>query len=290
MARDPERFIALVCRELGAESARVIEPDPRGEAEESPGDAPAEAGTAAGAGEDGKVLRCPMGEGRTVEALFAEPPADRDAKKQRLEMLVAAFDAVAVEDYSTLLEEHPKKRTHPSAHPSPGSMLRLELEGLCSRAGALNVIVVDANSPVVWGAAHPTGIVEVPPLPSSPNLAGVVAAAEEGGQTDPAVASASRKALRAVRAVPEIAALRKGKPLRFVQRSGDAPLVAHAFASIYLLVVVFEPNQMFDELRAERAIVHSLPTVERLVMALPPHEPEPTQGAGVIAMRRSRRR
>jgi hypothetical protein len=66
--------------------------------------------------------------------------------------------------------------------------------------------------------------------------------------------------------------------------------VAHAFASIYLLVVVFEPNKVFDELRAERAIVHSLPRVERFVMALPPHEPEPTQGAGVIAMRRPRRR
>jgi hypothetical protein len=142
----------------------------------------------------------------------------------------------------------------------------------------------------VWGAAHPTGIVEVPPLPSSPNLAGVVAAAGVAGETDPAVASASRRALRVVRALPEVAALRKGKPLRYVQRSGDAPLVAHAFASIYLLVVVFEPNKVFDELRAERAIVQSLPRVERLVMALPPHEPEPTQGAGVIAMRRPRRR
>jgi hypothetical protein len=66
--------------------------------------------------------------------------------------------------------------------------------------------------------------------------------------------------------------------------------VAHAFASIYLLVVVFEPGSSFDELRAERAIVESLPRVERLVMALPPHEPDPTQGAGVVAMRRSRRR
>ena len=133
----------------------------------------------------------------------------------------------------------------------------------------------------------------MPPPPSSPNLARLAAgegAAAEGGETDLAVASASRKALRAVRALPEIAALRKGKPLRYVQRSGDAPLVAHAFASIYLLVVVFEPNQVFDELRAERAIVQSLSRVERLVMALPPHEPEPTQGAGVISMRRSRRR
>jgi hypothetical protein len=276
VARDPERFIALVCRELGAESARVLEPDPTGEGEAEPGDG-------AGAGEGETVLRSSMGGGCTVEVVFAAPPADRDAKKRRLEMLVAAFDAVVV-------EEHHTRRVRPS----PATKLRDELDGLCARAGALNVIVVDANSPVVWGAAHPTGIVEVPPLPSSPNLAGVVVAASEAsgevGATDPAVAAASRKALRAVRAQPEIAALRKGKHLRYVQRSGDGPLVAHAFASIYLLIVVFEPNKVFDELRAERAIVESLPRVERLVMALPPHDPEPTQGAGVIAMRRPRRR
>jgi hypothetical protein len=266
VARDPERFIALVCRELGAESARVIEPD---EAAPPP---PAEP--------DPRVLRCEMGAGRAVEATFAEPPADLDTKKRRLEMLAAAFDAVAI-------EEHHVRH----ARPSPATALRDELDGLCKRAGALNILVVDANSPVVWGAAHPTGIVEVPPLPSSPNLARLAAGeGAEEGETSPAVASASRKALRAVRALPEIAALRKGKPLRYVQRSGDAPLIAHAFASIYLLVAVFEPNHAFDELRAERAIVQSLPTVERLVMALPPHEPEPTQGAGVIAMRRPRRR
>ena len=265
MARDLERFIALVCRELGAGSARVIEPGDAGPPAAEP---------------DPKILRCEMGAGRTVEVTFAEPPADLDTKKRRLEMLAAAFDAVAI-------EEHHARH----ARPSPATALRDELGGLCTRAGALNVLVVDANSPVVWGAAHPTGIAEVPPLPSSPNLARLAAGeGAEEGETDLAVASASRKALRAVRALPEIAALRKGKPLRYVQRSGDAPLVAHAFASIYLLVVVFEPNQVFDELRAERAIVQSLPSVERLVMALPPHEPEPTQGAGVIAMRRSRRR
>jgi hypothetical protein len=257
VSRDPERFLALVCRELGAAEALIVESDEAG-----PG--------------EGTQIRCPIEGGRAVVARFAEVPADREAKARRLEMLAQAFDAVAV-------EAPPARRSRPPVATS----LRDELAGLCSRAGAANALVVDANSPVVWGAAHPDGIVEVPPLPSSPTLAAARPANEPG---DPAVAAVSRRALRAVRGLPEIAALRKGKPLRYVQRSGEAPLVAHAFASIYLLVVVFDPGGAFDELRAERAIVESLPRVERLVMALPPHEPEPTQGAGAIAMRRPRRR
>ena len=43
-----------------------------------------------------------------------------------------------------------------------------ELSALCARAAALNVIVIDANSPVVWGAAHPEGVVSQPPLAPQP--------------------------------------------------------------------------------------------------------------------------
>jgi hypothetical protein len=267
VSRDPERFIALVCRELGAVSARILEPGDAAEPDSPPDEAAA-----------ARSLRCDMGDGRWAIVTFAEVPADRDAKQRRLEMLVAAFDAIAV-------DEHPARRSRPPASTS----LREELEGLCERAGATNALVIDANSPVVWGAAHPAGIVEVPPLPSGPNLP-VEGGVENDGIAGGETATASRRALRVVRGLPEVAALRRGKPLRYVERSGEGPLVAHAFASIYLLVVVFEPTKAFDELRAERAIVESLPRVERLVMALPPHEPDPTQGAGVIAMRRSRRR
>jgi hypothetical protein len=267
--RDPERFIALVCRELGAASARIDEPGPL--------DPPAPP-----AGSDDLLsLRCPMSGGRVAVAVFASPPADRDSKQRRFEMLVGAFDAIAV-------EEHPTRRSRPP----PATSLREELEALCVRAGAVNALVIDANSPVVWGAAYPAGIVEVPPLPSSPSLA-AAASAENETPGDIGAAAAARRGLRVVRGLPEIAALRKGRALRYVERSGDGPVVAHAFASIYLLVVVFEPFKAFDELRAERAIVESLPRVERLVMALPPHEPEPTGGvstARAVAMRRPSRR
>ena len=53
------------------------------------------------------------------------------------------------------------------------------------------------------------------------------------------MAVASRRAVLAVRALPDIAALRKGKHLRSVARDAEVPFVAHSFASIYLLVVVY---------------------------------------------------
>ena len=49
-------------------------------------------------------------------------------------------------------------------------------------------------------------------------------------------------------------------------------------------------NKILDMLRAERALRDGLPIIERLVLALPPLDPEPSPRAGVIALRRPRRR
>jgi hypothetical protein len=55
-----------------------------------------------------------------------------------------------------------------------------------------------------------------------------------------------------------------------------------------VLILVFD--KAFDMIRAERALREGLPVVERLVLALPPMDPEPGPTAGVIAIRRPRRR
>lgn len=257
MAADLDRFLALVRRELGAGDARVLEP----------GDEPAE---------DPHELFCRMADGRGVVARFAEPPPDREAKQRRLEMLSASFDTVVDEPVSA------GRRSRPPVATS----LHDELVALGARAGAANVVVIDANSPVVWGAAHPEGVVTQPPLASSPRLA--EAPANDEGEGEGSVPALSRRAVQAARALPEIAALRKGKHVRHVEREGATPFVAHSFAGIYLLVLAYAAP--FDELRAERSIAEALPRVERLVLALPPLDPQPFQGAGVMAMRRPRRR
>jgi hypothetical protein len=260
---DLDRFLALVRRELGAEDARVLEAGAV-EANDPPGPGPGD-----------KELRCVLADGRSVAIRFAEAPPDREAKQRRLEMLASTFD--------TMVEDAAHGRR---SRPPVQSTLHDELLALCVRAAAENAIVIDANSPIVWGAAHPEGVVMQPPLASSPRMAETPA--NDEGERGGGMAVASRRAVLGARALPEIAALRKGKHVRHVEREGDVHFLAHSFASIYLLVLVYEAD--FDEIRAERAVTDALPRVERLVMALPPLDPGPPfQGAGAAAIRPKRR-
>jgi hypothetical protein len=251
-----DRFLALVRRELGATQARVMDAD-----------------EAAAVSDEARVLRCATPDGRVIMATFDVAPEGRDAKQRRLEMLASTFDSV-VEETS------PGRRTRPPVKRA----LRDELQALCERAAAVNALVVDANSPVVWGAAQPAGLIPAAQQGSNPRMAEEASPAAPEAQ----VTIASRRALHVVRGLAEIGSLRKGKHVRHVERAGESALLAHSFAGIYLLVVVF--GAAFDELRAERAILESLPRIERLVLALPPLDPSPDTGAGVVALRRPRRR
>lgn len=256
MQSDLDRFLALVRRELGAEDARLLDAEQ---------DMP----------EDSLELCCRMSDGRGLGVRFAAPPPDRDMKQRRLEILVSSFDAVVE-------VEKPQRR---SSRPPVVRALHDELEALRARAASVNAIVIDANSPVEWGAARPREAIPLEPRLSAPPPE------SEGGEargTEPTIAVVSRRALHAVRGLPELAALRKGKHLRHVDQ-GETPVIAHSFAGIYVLVVVFDAP--FDELRAERAILEALPRIERLVLALPPLDPAPPTGiTGIAALRRARRR
>jgi hypothetical protein len=94
-----------------------------------------------------------------------------------------------------------------------------------------------------------------------------------------------RNALSAVRALPHVINLHKGEHLHESVRAPELSYVVRSFATIYMLLLVFD--RPFDELRAERSIAHALPTIERLVLALPPRDPEPPMaGVGVMRVRR----
>jgi hypothetical protein len=253
---DLDRFLSLVCRELGAEDARVLEAEQR-------------------EGEDPRELRCRMADGRGLGVRFAAPPVDRESSQRRLEILAGTFDVVVDEDRSQ------RRRSRPPVVKA----LADELAALSTRAGAANAIVIDANSPVEWGAAQPQQAIPLAPRASNTSVADLAEGEDEVSEPVTSVAFVSRRALHAVRGLPELAALRKGKHLRHVERRGDAPFVVHSFAGIYLLVLVFDVP--FDELRAERAVVEALPRIERLVLALPPIDPSPR--ADVVALRRPRR-
>ncbi len=123
-----EEFLAVVTRDLGAESAVVLPAVPEGE--QAPEDASALH----------CALHCDLVGGRRLVARFAAPPADAAALQRRLEMLASAFGDLL------------PGGVRPS-RPPPARSLREELAALVQRAGAVEAVIIDGHSPVVWGAA-----------------------------------------------------------------------------------------------------------------------------------------
>lgn len=282
-----ERFVALAKRELGADDVRLLGP-----AEAVP-DAP-------------NVLVARISDGRHVVASFRESPKDREALERRLSMLTTTF--------AETLAAPPSGKER--ARPRVASSLHEELRALALRARAKDVVVIDADSPVVWGSAS------VPAKPrarsdlllrdvsdrelssrvddESGSLQDVAAAptdsspmpltadeSDEDGVFTGSEPEITRRAIASMRALGTLEGLHRGRHFRHVERQQDFYL-ALSFSGIYLLCVVFDAP--FDELRAERAAHESLPRIERLVQALPPLDPEPQPMGGVIALRRPRRR
>jgi hypothetical protein len=273
------RFLELCAREMDAVDVRA---EPRGTAEPSP-----------------SVLVATLGESTEVVVTFAEPPADVDARRRRLEMLATAF--------ASAFERRPEKPRREGRR-----SLRGELEALAARAGAIDAVVIDAHSPIVWGASGPMAspMANVIPLKGDAKerveriheshrdlmamLEGDVEPTQDNEPSHPPQDTQrreSRLSLRAVaevRALPTTAALHKGGHLAYANRGDGYGVVARSFAAIYVLILVFD--KAFDEIRAERALREGLPVIERLVLALPPMDPEPGHMAGVIALRRPRKR
>lgn len=322
-----ERFLSLAQRELSADHVRLL----------APGEVAPEAAN---------VVVARLKDGRHVVASFASPPKDVDVLSRRLAMLASTFaDALAGPP-----SERTKTRT------PVGISLHEELKALGVRANAHDVVVIDGDSPVVWGCASisskprarnemllrdvsdrelsaqdepsaPAGLHAVPasddsgPLQDSTAPTGVLRMAPPPAESAPVLAQdhaeelndlhedshphlqhhaqhphphdeaeepeITRRAIGLIRALPSLALLHKGRHLRHVSREESYYLVL-SFSSIYLLCMVFDGD--FDELRAERAAQESLPRVERLVLALPPLDPDPQPVGGVVALRRPRRR
>jgi hypothetical protein len=275
------RFLELVAREMDSSDVRA---EPRDTAKAFQ-----------------NVLVVPLGDRSEVVVRFEQTPPDIDARQRRLEMLAAAF-ASAIDG------EQPEGRPKRVGRRS----LRRELEALATRAEAIDALVIDAHSPIVWGAvAGPmaTPVANVIPLnaeararieriqESHRDLIAVIGDDEDDKDDDdrasatPAPGAPSpitTRAIAEIRALPATAQLHRGGHLAFNKRDEHYGVIARSFAAIYVLILVFD--KAFDMIRAERALRDHLPVIERLVLALPPFDPEPAPRAGVIALRRPRRK
>jgi hypothetical protein len=274
-----DKLLALVCRELEADDARV------------------EWGGRPPRGDD--AIYCSLPGGARLVALYdGGVPSERHERRARLELLAAAFGGT----------EPPIRDLGVSPTVPPERALDDELAALAARARAIGGAIVDGQSPVLWASAElrrneeedVTALAADAELATAAQRAGLDAGAlarcspadlarglvQVGVARDEAEARGRElrrmrerspdrdeegwrrhlllaRAVTAARALPETRQAVHEAQLGYFVRSLGGP---------YLLVLAFEGA--FSELHAEGAALRALPRLKRLVESLPPRDPE----------------
>jgi hypothetical protein len=284
------RFLDLLCKELGAVDARA----------EIGGRDP----------DDARVLWINTDAGFRLVVQFAEVPADRARKQALLEQLVSSF--------SQSLGDVPLPIPPSTPPASPFRRLDEALEALRTRTGAVNIVIIDAHSPMLWGSSEPqrhedavTALLRIgealralleagaaldaicawPADDVAPRLRAFGVAASHAEPLSRVLAQRDETALRhhlltcLAIARARAAARPAHESARIAHHETQFGFFARGFANIYLLIAVFEGA--YSELYVESAVVHALPGVEHLLLALPPQDPGPGgKGGRVIRLRR----
>jgi len=188
-----------------------------------------------------------LAEATSVVVAFAEPPADAAAVHARLAALSATFRKT--------LESAVAGVTRPR-HAMDFARQRLdeELSGLSERAGAAQAFVFDFESPVIWG----TSLAEQHVAAGTPLL---------------------ESAAHTLRQHSDELKQAHGHTVRLTLEQGVEAL-ARPFAGLYVLALLYRGP--LSEPIALGAVLHAIGLIERLVLALPPIDPEP--GAKVIRL------
>jgi hypothetical protein len=299
--RDKEwlKLLELACLKLSARDARI----------ELGGEDPT----------DERLVFCGLDEVRRLVVVFDEPPSDRSAAAEKLSVLAESFQ----ETLAAYAEPQPLRS--PMALQRE---LDLTLAQLAERTGAETIWIIDVQSPVLWGSseAHPKDLdLDVLLLTADADrdlaktqvtwaelLAAPASAASErlreAGLTGKAMravqdeleilrqlseqgglAAAARR-LRTARALAEIKKRTANDHtlLRCELRGPDIQCFAHSLAGQYQLILVFD--ETYSPLHAEGNVQRAMPHIERLLLSLPPIDPE-TQGArGAKVIRLPRKR
>jgi hypothetical protein len=281
------RLLELVRKELGADDARV----------ELGGREPV----------DPRIVFSVLTDGSRLVVVFAEPPADRAAKAEQLERLVESFG-------QTLNEGSVPPAPLP---PLDTAFRRLDaaLEALRSRTGSTSAVIIDLHSPVLWGSSEPQrhaddaavlvelgealrtllragldidALMALDENDLGQRLRGFGIEGERAGLLERALSRRDEVTLRhhLLTCLAVARARREAHPPapRWAHHEPQFGYFVRSFANIYLLITVFEGA--FSELHVESGVLHALPSIERLLMALPPIDPSP--GGRVIRLRRDR--
>lgn len=281
------RFLDLLRQELDADDAR------------------AEVGGADPS--DPRLLWTNLPGGWRLVICFDEAPADRAAKLEQLDKLVDGF--------SQTLDDG--QLPAPPSPPVDSAFRRLDgaLEALRSRTGGVGAVIVDVQSPVLWGSSEPQRhdsdvellvdlgraldtvrdagvdldeLMALEPADLDTRLRSVGIEPEHAGVLGRALAHGDEAARRHhLLTCVAVARARDADPrereVRWAHHEPQFGYFVRSFANIYLLVVVFEGA--FSELHVESTVLHALPGIEQLLLSLPPLDPKP-RGARVIKFRR----
>lgn len=282
------RFLDLLRQELRADDARA----------ELGGKDP----------DDPRVIWNDLGNGWRIVLSYEQTPEDPARLRAQLAELVAGFSQ-RTGDRSLPVAPEP---------PVDSAFRRLDaaLEGLRARSGAVGVVLIDDQSPVLWGNADAQRsvqdvelLVDIGRAVGNARRAGLtlddlfaLAPADLAARlTDLGVDDQAAELLGEVigegdetptrhflltclavaRARQEAEA--KPRPARWAFHETQFGYLVRSFANIYLLISVFEGA--FSELHVESAVVHALPAIEQMLLALPPLDPPPRPGR-VIRLRR----
>jgi hypothetical protein len=264
---DVFKWLDLVTRELGAVDARL----------ELGGKPP----------EDERMLHRPVPGGFRLVVVFAEPPADRDKVMASVDSYVATFASV--------VREARKSVPKPTVSVA-GRELSDFLSGLADRVAAERAVVFDDRSPVLFGDSHDTTTAldiddavfggrllerislsagEIADILDDPHHEGDLGVGHRALRQLEVVSrppdGVPREAqLRLLASVNLVRAAPQGE--RWADHQGPVPHLARAFAGVYRVLLVFHGT--FSEMHAEGTLIRALPTLERLVLALPPHDPQ----------------
>ncbi len=277
-------FLDLVCRELDCQEAHF----------EFGGDAPRESD---------RIWAEVLGGWRVVARYDTLAEADREPRMAKLQGLIDAFAGVGSE-----LQVRSPRVASPSASQELDDALAL----LAEKAEALRAVVIDEDSPVLWGSSEsPPGPEDVESAMWIGELADSAAAAgldmvelvqlsaedlharvreleprklrerllrklplvkDLGSHRDAEAWTAHFASCRAIAAV-------RRAPENHEAIEDDLGWLARDFGGIYHVILIYDGP--FSEIGAARMMLRALPAIETLVLALPPIDPSP-KGARVL--------